>query len=317
MLPIQPAIVDIILTNINLKKMKKVIFQNPVIILLLITFFALQACNKSGDLPNSHDLPEDQPFDTIHFVYIEGGTFTMGCTQEQGNECYTDEVPAHEVTLNNYWIGKYEITNAQYCYFLNDIECPQSGIVNGKKYFAYSNDVWALIKFTGGKFIPLQGHGDEPVRAVTWVGADAFATWAGGRLPTEAEWEYAARGGKNSNHYIYSGSDLLVEVGWFYDNASSQGHAYPLAIGLKNPNELGLYDMSGNVWEWCNDWYDSEYYKASPNINPQGPLEGTVKVLRGGAWDMVAGEARVSARDGALLYDVNEEGFRIVKDATN
>nr|HPH19526.1 SUMF1/EgtB/PvdO family nonheme iron enzyme [Haliscomenobacter sp.] len=131
------------------------------------------------------------------------------------------------------------------------------------------------------------------------------------RLPTEAEWEFAARGGIQSQRYKYAGSNDLGEVGWYNDNSSSATHP----IGLKQANELGLHDLSGNVWEWCSDWYASDYYKNSPVSNPKGPDSGTRAVLRGGSWDYFVSSCRLADRyvnDPA--YGVYVIGFRVARN---
>ena len=136
----------------------------------------------------------------------------------------------------------------------------------------------------------------NPVERVSWNDCQEFVSRLNSltgrtfRLPTEAEWEYAARGGNKSRHYKYSGSDNIDEVAWYRDNSGSKTHA----VGTKSPNELGIYDMSGNVWEWCSDWYGG--YSASAQTNPQGPSSGSYRVLRGGSWINYAGNCRVSIR---------------------
>ena len=145
---------------------------------------------------------------------------------------------------------------------------------------------------------------------VSWEGAVAFAKWKGARLPTEAEWEYVARGGKSTKGYTYSGSNQLEEVAWFGTNSENKTHP----VGQKRPNELGVYDMSGNVWEWCSDWYDEGYYGSSIRQNPQGPETGTDRVLRGGGWLFAEKYCRVNNRYSILPGARNTRiGFRIVK----
>jgi formylglycine-generating enzyme required for sulfatase activity len=129
-------------------------------------------------------------------------------------------------------------------------------------------------------------------------------------LPTEAEWEFAARGGNSSNGYTYSGSNTLDAVGWYDDNSGSKTHP----VGGKQPNELGIYDMSGNVWEWCSDWFSSSYYSVSPETNPQGPSSGSFRVVRGGSWFHVA----VGCRSAYRFLDIPDfrssyYGFRLVR----
>lgn len=206
--------------------------------------------------PNKHT--PNTTSDTIgdfDMVYVEGGTFTMGATSEQGSDAYSDESPAHSVTVSDFYIGKYEVTQAQ----------------------------WRAVMGSN----PSKFKGDNlPVEQVSWNDIQKFITKLNTmtgktfRLPTEAEWEYAARGGNKSKGYKYSGSNTLDNVGWYYN---SGGKTHP--VGQKQPNELGLYDMSGNVWEWCQDWYGS--YSSSSQTNPTGPSSGSYRVLRGGDWGMI------------------------------
>jgi formylglycine-generating enzyme required for sulfatase activity len=207
---------------------------------------------------------------TLEFgmIFVEGGTFMMGCTEEQYGYCHPDgrEEPVHRVTLGSFYIGKYEVTQAQ----------------------------WELV--TGSN--PSHRTGANlPVDNVNWYDAQEFIsklneqTGRHFRLPTEAEWEFAARGGNKSRGYIFSGSNNLNRVGWFNDNAM---RAQP--VGRRQPNELGIYDMSGNVNEWVYDW--SEPYCSEAKINPTGPSDGTVRVIRGGAWFGQRRLSRVSSRMG-------------------
>ena len=211
-----------------------------------------------------HNLPD------IAMVYVSGGTFTMGATSEQGSDAYDREKPAHSVTLSGYYIGKYEVTQ----------------------------ELWKAVMGSN----PSYYKGDNlPVEQVSWNDVQEFLwklnamTGKRYRLPTEAEWEFAARGGNSSRGYKYSGGNSLGSVAWYYDNSGSRTHA----VGTKSPNELGIYDMSGNVREWCQDWYNSSYYGSSPRTNPQGPNSGSFRVSRGGSWDYGASHCRVSFRYGS------------------
>ena len=202
----------------------------------------------------------------IEMVYVKGGTFTMGATAEQGSDAYSNEKPTHSVTLSDYYIGKYEVTQAQ----------------------------WKAIMGTN----PSNCKGDNlPVENVSWNDIQEFITKLNAqtgkkfRLPTEAEWEYAARGGNQSKGYKYSGSNKISEVAWYGDNSNSKTHP----VGQKTPNELGVYDMSGNVWEWCQDRWGS--YSSSSQTNPTGPSSGSIRVLRGGGWYSIARYCRVSLRN--------------------
>ena len=236
-------------------------------------------------------------------VAVAGGTFQMGSTF--GDQ---DEEPVHSITLSGFSISKYEITNAQYATFMNDIGANIDGSFNGVEYLAM-DDEDIQISHTSGQFVADAGKENHPVVKVSWFGAKAYAEHYGGRLPTEAEWEFAAKGGNSSSGYTYSGSNTVDDVAWYFTNSGSATHP----VGTKAPNELGLYDMSGNVWEWTNDWYDSNYYSNSPSNDPQGPNSGTNRVIRGGSWNGNAYYCRVANRGGSNpASTVNYLGFRPV-----
>lgn len=242
-------------------------------------------------------------------VYVEGGTFTMGATAEQGtSDPYEDEYPTHQVTLSDFYIGKYEVTQQLWEYVMK-----YSGTcADGSTISAYATDVWL-----GSNPSSSYGVGDYyPAYYVSWEDiVNIFIprlnkiTGKTFRLPTEAEWEYAARGGNKSKGYKYSGSNTIGDVAWYTSNSSSKTHQ----VGTKAPNELGLYDMSGNVWEWCSDWYSSSYYSSSPSTNPTGPTSGSIRVRRGGSWSNSANYCRVSGR---YFFDPGYRnsflGFRLV-----
>ena len=199
-------------------------------------------------------------------VAVEGGTFTMGATAEQGSDANSDEKPAHEVTLSSFAIGQTEVTQA----------------------------LWQAVMGTN----PSRFTGDlqRPVERVSWNDCQEFITRLNQmtgmqfRLPTETEWEYAARGGNLSKGYKYAGSNNVDDVAWYSVNGGSITHA----VGSKSPNELGLYDMSGNVYEWCQDWYGS--YSSEAQTNPTGPATGSDRVYRGGSWGNMVRNCRVSRR---------------------
>jgi formylglycine-generating enzyme required for sulfatase activity len=191
-------------------------------------------------------------------IFVQGGTFTMGFTLVNDNDFDDDELPAHQVTVSDFYIGKYEITQKE----------------------------WLSVMV----YNPSLFKGDNlPVDNVSWGEVQQFihllnlATGKEYRLPTEAEWEYAARGGNKSKGYKYSGGDNLDEIAWHGYNSSKKTHP----VGQKKPNELGIYDMSGNVCEWCYD--GNRVYNIDPQTNPKGPISGSKRVFRGGNWE--AGEA--------------------------
>ncbi|WP_337437815.1 SUMF1/EgtB/PvdO family nonheme iron enzyme [Prevotella sp.] len=203
---------------------------------------------------------------SIDMVRVEAGMFTMGATAEM-KELYDDERPTHRVTLtNDYYIGKYEVTQA----------------------------LWQTVMGNN----PSEFKGDNlPVEQVKWKDCQKFLsklnriTGKKFRLPSEAEWEYAARGGNKSRGYQYSGSNNLLDVAWYNDNSGRKTHA----VGTKQANELGIYDMSGNVYEWCQDWFGK--YNSSSQVNPTGANSGSDRVFRGGSWVSNAGNCRSSYRD--------------------
>jgi formylglycine-generating enzyme required for sulfatase activity len=229
-------------------------------------------------------------------VKVEGGTFVMGCASERRYDCGDDQKPTHNVTLSSFQISKYEVTQAQWKAVMGTTVRQQ----RDKK---------------GSGYI-LRGEGDNyPMYYVSWDEAQEFisrlniATGKSYRLPTEAEWEYAARGGARSKGYKYSGSNNIDEVAWFEDNSNEQTHP----VDAKKANELGIHDMSGNVYEWCQDWYGA--YSASSQQNPKGANKGSsrARVIRGGAWNDGAFSCRGAARrysgPGSRLDGL---GFRVV-----
>ncbi len=206
-------------------------------------------------------------------VYIPAGEFTMGSND------YNNEKPVHKVYLDAYYIDKYEVTNEQYAKFLNSYSKGTDD--NGNKMI-YNHD-WG-IKKVGSRFVVgTTGYEKYPVINVTWYGANQYAKWAGKRLPTEAEWEKACRAGSPDKYCFGNDESQLGDYAW-YDNIFGRTHH----VGTKKPNAWGIYDMHGNVWEWCSDWYYEKYYNVvaeqSSAKNPTGPVSGSLRVLRGGSW---------------------------------
>lgn len=255
----------------------------------------------------------------IELVAVKGGEFNMGCSGDNP-DCGIDEQPEHEVVVDDFYISQFEITNAQFCAFLNSAGVGANASKNGKQLIALDQKL-SQIKFMNGKFVPEQGCDNYPVVEVSWFGAAAFCKWAGGRLPTEAEWEFAARGGNKSKGFTYSGSNNLDEVGWHFGNSENEKSSGfyekhgTMPVGLKKANELGIYDMTGNVYEWCSDHYNRDYYGYSPKNNPQGPGSGYSRVLRGGSWGDQQKACRVTYRISVGEYtNYFMYGFRFVKD---
>ena len=224
---------------------------------------------------------------TIELVHVQGGEFMMGCT-DQHSDCLVNESPAHLVKLNGFYIAKYEVTQG----------------------------LWMAVM--GGKN-PSKYIGDSlPVTQVSWYDAQTFIgklndlTGKKYRLPTEAEWEYAARGGALSNHYKFSGSNELEEVAWCKKN--SDGETQP--VGTKKPNELGIYDMTGNVYEWCFDGFDMYEWNSTVTLeNPTGYNLSETKVYRGGCMTSYWDVCRVSARSQAIPNSkFSHVGFRLALD---
>ena len=224
------------------------------------------------------------------------------------NDGDSDEKPIHKVYVDDFYIGKYEVTNEQFCKFLNEKGNQREG---GVTWLNITSQYCKIVK-QSGRYVPVSGYANHPVIEVTWYGARAYCKWAGGRLPTEAEWEYAARGGNKSKGYKYSGSNNVESVAWYRGNSGGRTHP----VGTKQPNELGLYDMSGNVWEWCSDWFGSDYYSKSPYENPTGLSSGWARVLRGGSWYLTANICRVALRRrNGPDNSSSTDGFRVVQDS--
>ena len=221
----------------------------------------------------------------FNMMCVEGGTFMMGCTQEMDSDAYAHESPMHEVTLSDYYIGQIEVTQA----------------------------LWKNVMGNSNNPSTHKGN-DLPVHNVSWDDCQLFfeklnlMTGLNFRMPTEAEWEYAARGGVKSRGYKYAGSDNIDEVAWYKENADGKPHTF----ATKQPNELGIYDMSGNVFEWCYDWYG--LYSVEAQVDPQGPESGPYRVFRGGGWKHVSSSRVAYRRTTGANLDQTSIGIRLVLD---
>ncbi|MCI6473931.1 MAG: formylglycine-generating enzyme family protein [Bacteroidales bacterium] len=244
---------------------------------------------------------------TFNMIRVDGGTFTMGATKEQKNKTYKDEKPKHNVTLSTYYIGETEVTQALWIAVMGEnLTNTTNGIVD--------QALWQAVMGIN----PSHFTGDNlPVHRVSWNDCKKFIqklnslTGKSFRFPTEAEWEFAARGGNKSCHTQYSGSSNIDEVAWYWQNSGRNSGRTPHPVKTKKPNELGIYDMSGNVYEWCQDWYGS--YSSNAQINPTGPSSGTNRVCRGGSWDNSAGGCRSAFRyDSSPEHRYNTVGLRLV-----
>ena len=253
-----------------------------------IHVFEKDRINAAGQ-KNQEELAERRRNDPFYdlMIHIKGGTFEMGDTFGDG---YDWEKPVHSVTLSDFSLCKYPVTQG----------------------------LWKAVMGEGNNPSHFKGDDSLPVEVVSWEDAQAFIAALNKksgqqyRLPTEAEWEYASRGGSQSKGYKYSGSNNVKEVAWYYENSGKKTHP----VGALKPNELGLFDMSGNVWEWCHDWYDKKYYetckKSGIVVNPVGPDKGVDRVFRGGYWHNDPRVCRVACRShagpGDRYYSL---GFRL------
>lgn len=230
---------------------------------------------------------------TFKMIAVEGGTFTMGATSEQGSDAYKNEKPIHSVTLSNYYIGQMEVTQGLWVAVMGGEPYPNSG--------------WAEWNSTDGL------GNNYPAYHISFENSEGFIgrlnkmTGENFRMLTEAEWEFAARGGNKSRRYKYAGSNYINEVAWYADNSSNTTHI----VGTKLANELGIYDMSGNVWEWCSDTYDS--YTSNPQINPTNYRYGDTAVRRGGCFSSIGRGCRVSCREFTFEWDAHfaQVGLRL------
>jgi len=303
-------------------------------IMTCLSTVAAQLAGNQSVLP-SKSLNETPKFDGLpEMVFIKGGAFQMG-----SNDGEEDEKPVHTVTVSDFWMGKYEVTVAEFEKFISatgyqtDAEKGNGSCIwTGSKLEKKAEVNW---RYDEQGNVRKSGELNHPVIHVSWNDAAAYCEWLSHktgqtyRLPTEAEWEYAARSGGKNYKYAWGnfgpegrkGGNIADEsakriwnCSWAWDGYDD-GYAYTAPVGSYEPNELGLYDMTGNVWEWCQDWDGAKYYKNSPQVDPKGPSSGTFRVLRGGSWHFIPFVVRCYYRSGIKPVNCNNDsGFRFARD---
>ena len=262
-----------------------------IVLVCSVALGALACAGCGDDIPMTKP-PVDVPLDpTIRtsdgatMVLVADGDFVMGDANAPAS---ADNRPAHTITVSDFYMDENEVTNALYSAFVTATRHTVP------KY-------WLLTVYN---------EPQQPVVGVTWSDANAYARWAGKRLPTEAEWEKAARAGLDNATYPWGNGSPTTERAVYGGSRSS-----PAVVKSTLPNALGLYDMAGNVWEWCGDYYDATYYNISPGVDPRGPLTGTTRVVRGGSYSSDAASLGVSLRSYLSPDDANPvTGFRCAKD---
>ena len=259
---------------------------------------------------------ESEPVELWQMVLIEGGSFQMGSDDGE-----SDEKPVHEVRLTSFYMGVYEVTVAEFREFIEATNYKTDADKQGWS-FVWDGVDWQQLKGVNWECDP---HGEKrsnmddyhPVVHVSWNDAMAYCEWLSERdhvtyrLPTEAEWEYAACGGSNYAENVYAGHDDVHKVAWHSVNSGQTTHR----VGMKAPNGYGLYDMSGNVYEWCMDKFDTDYYKRSRVENPEGPKGNGFRSVRGGSWMSIDYYTRLTNRGGSRPeHMVSDYGFRVVRE---
>lgn len=245
----------------------------------------------------------------MQFVPVPAGCFQMGNTFA---DVYYMEIPVHEVCVSGFSIGRFDVTRSEFRKFVDETGY-RTDAEKGDGCYIYENDSWKKEPAASWRSPGFTQNEDHPAVCISWNDSVAYAEWLSRknnrnyRLPSEAEWEYAARSAGKLEKY--AGSNDIDDVAWYSGNSGNRTHP----VGQKKPNGLGLYDMSGNVWQWTADRYGENYYRESPRINPPGPASGTRRVFRGGSWFYDPRGARVTYRDFAAPdYRSSYLGFRLV-----
>ena len=253
--------------------------MKKIIPLFLLAVTLCSGCLGLGSTPTEEPAPDlgdtlTRTKDGMVMAYVPAGEFPMGNT-----EGFIDEQPVHTVYLDGFWIDQTEVTNEQFAAFLNEKGNQEE---SGTTWLNINSED-CLLEQAGGQYQPKSGYADHPVVQVTWYGAAAYCEWAGARLPTEAEWEYAARGPEGRVFPWGDEFDCTLCNSWA-EGCDGYARTSPVGSFPGGASWCGALDMMGNVWEWVADWYGADYYANSPSRNPTGPSSGVYRVLRGGSW---------------------------------
>ncbi len=277
--------------------------------------------------------------ETQNLVFVEGGSFIMG---DESGGINIDDKPLHKITLNSFYISKFEVTVQEFKDFVKVSGYLTSTEITGEGCYIWMDNYWKHDEKTNYNNPGFLIENNHPVTCLNWWDAIKYCNWKskkegfpvsynestgdlldnkgnittnvtkvkGYRLPTEAEWEFSARGGKMSKNYSFSGGNSPELVGWISKNSGKRLHP----VGTRIANELGIYDMTGNVWEWCTDWFGFDYYANSPEKNPYNVVRNYRQVIRGGGWGGYIPFARVSFRFAESPFErSNNIGFRVCR----
>ena len=303
--------------------------RSNALLVLLATSWMSSVQADSSAVAQSTPKTWNDPKTGLVYVYIPAGSFLMGCASDQGSGCKQDEIPRHKVTLSRgFWISRTEVSVGQFQKFVEATNYVTDAEKAGSSH-TFVRDRWVKMAGASWRKPVIKQAADHPVVCVSWNDAVAFSRWAGGRLPTEAEWEYASRGGRKEEIYAWGNTmipnpdgkyygnmaDLSGEGEWRWTALPGYNDRFPATapVGTFIPNDFGLSDMIGNVWEWCAD--SRRLYEDQDETDPTGPLFASQKAVRGTSWSSPPPACRISARaaDRADFSSFNI-GFRCVRD---
>lgn len=304
--PLPPALPPTLIDDKQKKGKWNRLLYIPIVIVVMAVIAYVVVISKSADTPKATEgkLPSGvvHPPATMReeMVFIEAGTFVMGCDRNK-SECGDDELPAHEVTLSSFFISKFEVTQKLWRNVMGNNPSNVKGDNRPVVLVSWKDAIEFCNKLS-------EAEGLEPAYKIDGSGVSCDLRSNGYRLPTEAEWEYVAKGGNKGKNFLFGGDNSIDAVAWYKSNSDGTIHE----VGMKKANELGIYDLSGNVWEWCWDFYGS--YKAASQVDPQGPKAHVNRVARGGSWNRDEKFCRTTNRYGFTPNDRGKDlGFRIVK----